>query len=379
MVAVWTLSRRVLFFGAAPLLAGRIITAATLTPSVTAEPTVAGWRTVEEGIADMSTTHYPRRLILTLLAGVISIFAANFPAAADTQRQFASPEDAMRALRTAVEAKDEGALAEIFGPEFHSLHTGDATQDANNREHFAEELAQGCNPVKEQDDKIFLEVGTNNWPMPIPLVKVDGQWHFDTAAGKEEIVNRHIGQDELCAIGVCRAYVKAQQQFAGMNSTGQPEYAQKFKSSPEKRDGLYWPANGTGPESPFGPLVAEAHAEGYVSHPGGGLHPFHGYYFRVLTRQGNAATGGKMNYIRDGKMTGGFALVAYPEHWDRSGIMTFIVNQDATVYERNLGEKSTRIAGKIKEFNPESGWSPARDEGILDAATEKLETDSAGK
>jgi hypothetical protein len=334
---------------------------------------------MEEGIADMNTTHYSRRWNFTPLLCVITIFVANFSATADAEKQFASPEDAIKALQTAVETKDEGALEEIFGPEFRSLHTGDATQDANNREHFAQALAQGCNPVKEQDDKIFLEVGTNNWPMPIPLVKADGQWHFDTAAGKEEIINRHIGQDELCAIGVCRAYVKAQQQFASMNNNGESEYAEKFNSSPGKRDGLYWPANGSGPESPFGPLVAEAHAEGYSGHPGGGSRAFHGYYFRILKRQGNAATGGKMDYIRDGKMTGGFALVAYPEHWDRSGIMTFIVNQDGTVFERNLGEKSSRIAARMKEFNPGSGWSPVRDEGILEAATEKLEPDSAGK
>jgi hypothetical protein len=334
---------------------------------------------MEGGAADMKTTHSQRRLTLTLLAGVITIFAANFQATADTERQFASPEDAIKALRTAVEANDETALEGIFGPEFRSLHTGDATQDANNRERFAQALAQGCNPVKEEDDRIFLEVGTNNWPMPIPLVKVDGQWRFDTAAGKEEIINRHIGQDELCAIGVCRAYVKAQQQFASMNGAGQPEYAQKFKSSPDKRDGLYWPANGNGPESPFGPLVAEAHAEGYGSHTGSGSHPFHGYYFRILTRQGSAANGGKMDYIRDGKLSGGFALVAYPEHWDRSGIMTFIVNQDGTVFERNLGEKSSRIGARMKAFNPESGWSPVQDEGILEAATEKLEPDGAGK
>jgi hypothetical protein len=207
--------------------------------------------------------------------------------------------------------------------------------------------------------------------MPIPLVKADGQWYFDTAAGKEEIINRHIGKDELHAIGVCRAYVEAQKKYAGMNTDGGGAYAMKFKSSPGKKDGLYWPAADNEPQSPFGPLVAEAHAEGYGHHSGNGPHPFHGYYFRILTRQGDAAPGGKMNYIVQGKLTGGFALVAYPEHWDQSGIMTLIVNQDGKVYQKNLGEKTLRIAGTMKEYNPDSTWTLDEDTGVVDAVSEK--------
>jgi hypothetical protein len=255
-----------------------------------------------------------------------------------SERLFASPEEAIKALQRATEAKDQAALQEIFGPEFQSLQTGDQVQDANNAQRFAAAMAQSCHQAKESDDKITLEVGTNEWPMPIPLVKADGQWRFDTAAGKEEIINRHIGKDELCAIGVCRAYVTAQRQYASANPAigGVVTYAQKFKSTPGKKDGLYWPATQNETASPFGPLVAEAHAEGYVSHHGTGPHPFHGYYFRILTRQGEAAPGGKVDYMSDGNLTGGFALVAYPEHWDQSGIMTFIVNQDGKVYQRNL-------------------------------------------
>ena len=290
-----------------------------------------------------------------------------------TQRLFASPDDAVKALQTATEAKDMAGLNEIFGPDVQGLLTGDRVQDANNEQRFAVVMAQGCNQVKEGDNKITLEVGTNNWPMPIPLVKTNGQWHFDTAAGKEEIINRHIGKDELCAIGVCRVYVTAQRRYASTNpdAGGGVKYAQKLKSTHGKKDGLYWPAGENSAASPFGPLVAEAQAEGYVAHKGAGPHPFHGYYFKILTRQGEAAPGGKMNYMSDGSLTGGFALVAYPEHWDQSGIMTFIVNQDGKVYQRNLAEKTSRMAGAIKEYNPDSNWTLVPDEGVLSAASEK--------
>ena len=289
------------------------------------------------------------------------------------QRTFASPYEAVKALQTATEAKDQAALGEIFGPEFHELLTGDKVQDANNAQSFATAMAQGCNPVKEGEDEIIIEVGTNNWPMPIPLMKTNGQWHFDTAAGKEEIINRHIGKDELCAIGVCRAYVVAQRQYASANPNAGAvvNYAQKFKSTPGKKDGLYWPVAENEPASPFGPLVAEAHVEGYVTHKSAGPHTFHGYYFRILTCQGEAAPGGKMNYLSHGNLTGGFALVAYPEHWDQSGIMTFIINQDGKVYQRNLGEKTSRMVGAMKKYNPDSEWTLVQDEGELSAVSEK--------
>jgi hypothetical protein len=286
-----------------------------------------------------------------------------------TEQQFASPDDAVKALRTAVEAGDKSSLAQIFGPEIHEMLTGDAVQDANNSKRFVSAMEEGCNPVKEGDDKITLVLGTNNWPMPIPLVKSDGQWHFDTAAGKEEIINRHIGKDELHAIGVCRAYVIAQRQFAGMEPDA--HYARKFKSTPGKKDGLYWQQSENEPASPFGPLVAEAHVEGYASHSGSGPHPFHGYFFRILTRQGDGAPGGKMNYVSHGSLSGGFALVAYPENWDKSGVMTFIVNQDGKVYQANLGEKTSRIAGGMKEYNPDSEWTLVPDDGVVSAVLEK--------
>ncbi len=319
---------------------------------------------------------------IVLLAGAWGLMTAPLQGAepnegpqkpAITQKLFASPDDAVKALQAATAAKDQAALREIFGPELHELVTGDEVQDANNAQRFATAMAQSCNAVKEGEERITLEVGTNNWPMPVPLVKADGQWHFDTAAGKEEIINRHIGKDELHAIGVCRAYVTAQRQYASANpdADGVVQYAQKFKSTPGKKDGLYWPAVENEPASPFGPLVAEAHAEGYVKHKGAGPHPFHGYYFRILTRQGKAAPGGKMDYLSHGNLTGGFALVAYPEHWDQSGIMTFIVNQDGKVFQRNFGEKTCRIAAAMKEYNPDSKWTLVQDEGVLSAVSEK--------
>jgi hypothetical protein len=327
-------------------------------------------------------TRFPSLLTIALLAVAWGILPADLQAAepnkaqqqpAVAQRLFASPDEAIKALQAATEAKDKAALSEIFGPEVQELLTGDEVQDTNNAQRFATAMAQGCNPVQKGEDKITLEVGTNNWPMPIPLVKLNGQWRFDTASGKEEIINRHIGKDELHAIGVCRAYVIAQKQYADANPRvgGGAQYAQQFKSTPGKKDGLYWPSAENEPASPFGPLVAEAHAEGYVKHKGTGPHPFHGYYFRILTRQGQAAPDGKMDYMSEGTLAGGFALVAYPEHWDQSGIMTFIVNQDGKVYQRNLGEKTSRVAGAMKEYNPDSKWTLVQDEGVLSAVSEK--------
>jgi len=207
------------------------------------------------------------------------------------QRFFASPDEAVKVLQAATQAKDKTALREIFGPEVKELLTGDEVQDAKNAQKFASVMAQGYTLVNEGDDKITIEVGPDSWPMPIPLVKANGQWHFDTAAGKEEIINRHIGKDELHAIGVCQAYASAHGPSAGMD----------FKQ------------------------------------------PFHGYYFRILHGQ---------------------YLVAYPSDWDHSGIMTFIAGQDGKVYQKNLGQKTFRIARAMKGYKPDSEWILVQDKGI---------------
>lgn len=319
-----------------------------------------------------------QRALIAFMSGIWSVLPAlsqsiqpTVPLAAQVapERLFNSPDEAIKALGAATQSGDLTALRDIFGREVFELMTGDEVQDANNAKRFATAMAQSCTPVPEGADKITLEVGTNQWPMPIPLVRTDGQWHFDTAAGKEEVINRHIGKDELNTIGVCRAFVVAQRQFAAMNPAG--AFAEKFKSSEGKHDGLYWPATNNEAASPFGPLVAKAHTQGYAWHKDAAPQPFHGYYFRILTRQGSAANGGAMSYRKHGRMTGGFALVAYPEHWDKSGIMTFLVGQDGNVYQQNLGETTYRTAAALKEYNPDSNWALVQDEGVRDAVLEK--------
>ena len=325
---------------------------------------------------------YARILTVALVTGAGCMPLANLHAAEQTiaqpksmspQKSFPSPDEAIKALRAAAVAKDSKVWRELFGPEFNELLTGDKVQDENNAKRFADEMALGCNPVKDGDDKIILELGTNNWPMPIPLVKAEGQWRFDTAAGKEEIINRHIGKDELHAIGLCRAYVAAQQQYLRMSPElgGKTNYAQRFKSTPGTKDGLFWQTTGNAPDSPFGPLVAKAQMEGYGPRTGTGTQPFHGYFFRILTRQGRSTPGGKTDYMRDGNLTEGFALVAYPAVWDQSGIMTFIVNQDGKIFQRNLGKDTYRIANRMNEYNPDHNWTLVQDQGVVRAACEK--------
>lgn len=302
------------------------------------------------------------------LVAAISVRADSKPAAG--QETFSSPDDAVNALRAAAESQDESALDKIFGPEIKSLRTGDKVEDANHRAHFARAMAESCQQVKESENRITLDIGATNWPFPIPLIKgADQQWYFDTDEGKEEILNRHIGEDELHAIGVCTAYVEAQRQYASMNpaSNGETEYALKFKSSEGKRDGLYWKTGPGETPSPFNELVAQAHAEGYHHNAqGSGSKPFEGYYFRILTRQGGDAPGGKMNYMHHGRLTRGYALVAFPARYDRSGVMTFIVNQEGKVYQRDLGPRTVEIACQMKDYNPDSAWTVVQDEGIYE-------------
>ncbi|MGP8202170.1 MAG: DUF2950 domain-containing protein [Limisphaerales bacterium] len=285
-----------------------------------------------------------------------------------SQRTFASPAEATNALFKAAKAHDRQAMREIFGPEATNLLTGDTILDDRHFEAFAGHLAERCDLVQETTNRLTLEIGREQWPYPIPLVQSNGMWLFDTMAGEEEIINRHIGRDEYHAIGVCRAVVKAEHEYAARftDSAGRPVYAQKFKSTPGKMDGLYWPAEANGPPSPLSPFVAEACFEGYNWKSGRGPRPFHGYYFKILKRQGPAAPNGKMNSVHDGKMTGGFAVAAYPARWGESGVMTFIANQDGVVYQRSLGEKTARIAAKMKEYNPDNQWTVVQEQGITD-------------
>jgi hypothetical protein len=211
-----------------------------------------------------------------------------------------------------------------------------------------------------------LEIGADGWPFPIPLVKQDGQWFFDTAAGAEEILNRRIGMDEIGAINVCHSYVDAQREYASQDRMGDGvlAYAQFLRSTPGTHDGLFWPTNQPGEElSPLGPLIAQARVDGYhrtAKMLNDEQAPYHGYYFKILTRQGKHAPGDKYNYIINGRMIGGFALVAWPAEWGNTGVMTFIVNQQGNVYQKNLGIKTAKIAKAITTYDPDDTWTPAQ-------------------
>jgi hypothetical protein len=243
----------------------------------------------------------PSAIVTMALVIGLANFSVSLAAAQPTapaQRTFASPDAAIKALRAAAEVHDKAALKDIFGPQVHELLTGDDRQDKANSQHFAKAMAEGANPIPEGDGRIILEIGSNRWPFPIPLVKENAVWRFDTAAGKEEIINRHIGKDELHAISICASYVQAR------------------------------------------------NAGGAVPVP----KPVHGYVFKLLPPQA----------------AGGFALAAYPEHWGKSGIMTFVVNQDGIIDQRDIGEKTSQLAAGLTGYNPDDGWTPVKDQGILE-------------
>ena len=301
------------------------------------------------------------RILLTL--AVPTLWLSQTLRAAD-QETFASPQDAVNALVTSAENHNTNAMHAIFGPEGHQLVSPDAVQAAQAYQMFVKRLSEKVELTTNSDASISLEIGNDAWPFPIPLVNQDGQWHFDTAAGKQEILRRRIGMDELGAIDVCRAYVEAQREYASQDQTGDGvlAYAQHLRSDTGTRDGLYWPARPGEPLSPLGPLIAAARGEGY-QHTARMLNaqaaPYHGYYFKVLTRQGRHAAGGKYNYIINGHMIAGFALVAWPAEWKNTGVMTFIVNQQGKVYQRDLGPNTGKIASRMTAFDPDSKWTPA--------------------
>lgn len=298
-------------------------------------------------------------LLAALVAG--SLATQQEPA----QRVFSSPEEARQALLDAVKAKDHGALRAIFGPVARELEPGDPVEQAAEFDHFARHLQEGAELAREGEAKATLLIGTEKWPFPVPIVKKGDGWRFDTEAGREEILTRRIGHNELLAIKACRAYVEAQREYYAMaepDGDQIPKYAQRMISTSGKRDGLYWPTVAGEKESPLGPLVAKAKEEGYMQKrkPGEkGPRPFHGYYFRILKQQGPRAAGGKFSYVINRNMVAGFALVAYPARWGVSGVMTFIVNQRGRVYQKNLGPKTAEIARRMKEYNPDLTWKLA--------------------
>jgi hypothetical protein len=279
---------------------------------------------------------------------------------------FPTPEAAMQALAAAGLAKDQVALAELFGSSTEDLLSGDPVEDAKDLEEFHAGVQESTELRKDDDSKYTVLVGKDKFPFPLPIVRRDTQWLFDTKAGLEELFNRRIGEDELSAIATCRAYALAQWEYfteGDHDNDGVAEYAQRFISSPGQRDGLYWEtAEGEKP-SPFGKLVSDARAEGYPLGKRGprlpgtprGL-PYHGYRFRILKAQGPHAPGGRYNYVINGNMIAGYALVAYPDKWGASGVMTFIVNQQGRVYQKNLGSGGGAIAAVITEYDPDPSW-----------------------
>jgi hypothetical protein len=314
--------------------------------------------------------------MLTVVAAVVTLGAmpamAAEPAAkpgttapaksvAVTQATYASPEDAAKALYDAVKAHDVKAIYKVFGPGSDKvIYTGDAVADQQMRERFLAAYDKVIKIDREGDAKAILLVGEQEYPIPFPLVKGSKGWTFDAKAGAEEIINRRIGENELFAIKSCLAYGDAQQEYAEADRDGDGliEYAQKFRSSEGKRDGLFWPTTEGEPLSPLGPLAAQVKSEGYSAKDANPV-PLHGYYFRVLTGQGKDAPGGAYDYLVKGNLIGGYALVAYPARWGASGVMTFICNHDGVVYQKNLGEKTAEVASKMAAFNPDASWQKA--------------------
>jgi hypothetical protein len=299
-------------------------------------------------------------LIASFVAGFVAVSSSAF-----AQQAFKSPNEATDALIAALRANDTKAIARILGRGSNEiLSSGDSVQDAEMRKDVLAAYDAKHSIAKDKEGRSFLTVGNDEYPIPLPLVEKDGAWRFDTVGGREEILYRRIGRNELAAIQASLAYVDAQNDYADMAAGGPGVYAQRIVSRPGKKDGLYWPSAEGEKQSPLGEGVAAATRQGYRV---GTRAPFHGYYFKVLTRQGPTAPGGALNYIAGGKMIGGFALVAYPAQYGNSGVMTFMVNHQGQVFQKDLGPKTPQIAARMSSFSPDRTWQ--RVEAIETAVT----------
>jgi Protein of unknown function (DUF2950) len=298
------------------------------------------------------------------LAGVVLILgiAAGSCARSPEEGRFATPEEAVHDLNARVKAGDLDELLKLFGPEGRELvSSSDPATGRRNQEVFLAAMAEQWHLEDSGPDAKELIVGNEDWPFPIPLVRDAQGWKFDAAAGKEEVLARRIGRNELAAIDICRAYVQAQRAYAKSGHDKKPAglYARKFNSDPGLQNGLYWPSKRGEPRSPLGDLVAGAATDGYDLGARKEPAPFHGYYFRILTAQGPAAQGGARDYIANGELSAGFALVAWPAQYDATGIMTFIVGGDGTVLEKDLGPDTRTAAAAITRYDPDPTWSRA--------------------
>jgi hypothetical protein len=315
-----------------------------------------------------ATSNSGRGWLKTILAVLVAALAAlllgggggGLAAAAtgEAQLRFGTPEDAVESLLTALKTSDEGILTALFGPEYApQLLSKDKAAAAEGRAKLVQAAQQALVLRKETTDRAVLLFGSEAWPFPIPLVRSGADWRFHTAEGLEEIVNRRIGANEINAIRVCHAYRIAQRQYASKirDASGVRKFAQRITSTSGKQDGLYWdPATAGGEESPVGPLMADYLKSGRT--PG---EPYQGYYFRILTRQGKNVPGGRYNYVINGNMIAGFALVAFPAEYGNTGIMTFLVSHHGPVYQKDLGPKTSRIALGMTEYNPDRTWKAA--------------------
>lgn len=305
---------------------------------------------------------------LSAIAATVAIlFAIPGGAAASPsdQASFPSASAAVEALISAAKSGNSEQVLQILGADAAAVvRSGDPVADDQARERFLKAYAEAHGLKGQKDGSQVLHIGSEDYPFPIPLVQENGAWKFDTAAGLDEILSRRIGGNELATIEVLKAYVDAQIEYASIDRDGNgPQYARRIMSTQGKQDGLYWDANGQG-ESPLGPLIAQAQAEGYGGGTAAGQtsNPYHGYIFKILLRQGTAATGGASNYLVNDRMIGGFAMVAAPAKYGNSGIMTFIVNQDGKVFEKDLGEETLRLVSEMDTFDPDSSWRPSQSE-----------------
>jgi hypothetical protein len=298
--------------------------------------------------------------ILAVPSVAVAAEATKAPAKGATKpRPFGSAEEAMESFAAAMKAGDVKGLKAILGSEATAiLESGDPVVDRETRERFAAAYEQSHKLEHRGFAKAWIVVGKDDWPLPIPITKRGSAWYFDARAGKEEILNRRIGRNELSVIQAVLAYVDAQREYHSRNpqSDPLPQYAQTFVSSDGKRDGLYFPTKAGEKPSPLGPLFDARRAKGYVPDEGGTPPPYHGYRYKILKSQGPHAAGGAYDYVVNGKMIGGFALVAYPAQYGNSGVMTFMVNHDGVVYQKNLGPKTAEIAQKMTQFNPDKSW-----------------------
>lgn len=298
--------------------------------------------------------------IMKITLALIFVAAAAFALEQTKQLRFSSPDEAVRVLVAAVKDADIAKLLKILGAEAKPiLDTGDDQADQESRERFLKAFALSHSLQKSGEEKILLEVGKSGWQFPFPIVKEGNSWLFDAEAGEEEIQKRRIGKNELSTIQAILAYVDAQREYYLLNPMQEklPSYAQKFKSTPGLKDGLYYPVKEGETPSPLGEIYANAQAQGTLKREADSERPsYYGYYYRILTSQGPDAPGKAYDYVVNGKLFGGHALIAWPAHYDETGIMTFIVNQDGIVYEKDLGIDTAEKAAEITSFNPDASW-----------------------